>query len=66
MDKVEQDFATVESNASDKAREWGNVAFAKGDYGNALAAYTEAIEANIWDPKAWGNRSLTYLRLESK
>lgn len=42
----------------------GDAAFAKGDYDGAITAYTQAVNANELDSKAWNNRALVYLRLQ--
>ncbi|RSH86401.1 uncharacterized protein EHS24_004651 [Apiotrichum porosum] len=50
---------------SQEARGRGDAAFAKGDYDGAITAYTQAVNANELDSKAWNNRGLVYLRLQN-
>ena len=53
-----------DDDAASALRARGNAAFARGDYVDAVDAYTRALGQRPETPELWSNRAACYLKLD--
>lgn len=58
-----EEQAYIDPAKAEEERERGNALFKEGNFPESVKAYTEAVKRNPSDPRGYGNRAASYLKL---